>query len=186
MKKKISLLLLSLLLNMPAFAGDGYWVNDLRTLFAQNKAVIMCVNIRTFNANDKNKNDIIEPWLGETSGNFVNAIQRLDAMKKLGVNTLHLLPVTPVGKVKAMGTAGSLYAISSFNEIRTGWQFNSLCSSCQQVRPTKVPVSTQRMSYLGHLGALQVQNQPCCCFPVQHIYTPWHNCEALPNTSMFT
>lgn len=117
MKKKISLLLLSLLLNMPAFAGDGYWVNDLRTLFAQNKAVIMCVNIRTFNANDKNKNDIIEPGLGETSGNFVNAIQRLDAMKKLGVNTLHLLPVTPVGKVKAMGTAGSLYAISSFNEI---------------------------------------------------------------------
>ena len=117
MKKKISLLLMSLLLSTPAFAQNGVWINDLRTIFNKNQAIIMAINIRTFNADDKNNNEIIEPEKGETPGNFVNAVQRLDGLKKLGINTIHLLPVTPVGKVKAMGTAGSLYAISSFNQL---------------------------------------------------------------------
>ena len=117
MKKKLSLLLMSLLLSTPAFAQNGVWINDLRTIFDKNQAIIMAVNIRTFNANDKNNNEIIEIEKGETPGNFVNAVQRLDGLKKLGINTIHLLPITPVGKVKAIGTAGSLYAISSFNEI---------------------------------------------------------------------
>ena len=117
MKKKISLLLMSLLLSTPAFAQNGVWINDLRTIFNKNQAIIMAINIRTFNADDKNNNEIIEPEKGETPGNFVNAVQRLDGLKKLGINTIHLLPVTPVGKVKAMGTAGSLYSISSFNQL---------------------------------------------------------------------
>jgi len=100
-----------------AMMQNGVWNNDLRTLFAKNEAIILAINIRSFNAKDTNKNDIIEIEKGETAGNFINAIDRLDDIKNLGINTLHLLPITPVGKIKAMGTAGSLYAISDFGSI---------------------------------------------------------------------
>lgn len=93
------------------------WVNDLRTLFLSNNAIIYAINLRTFTADDKNKNGIIEEELGETSGTFLNAIDRLDEIQLMGINTLHLLPITPVGKVKALGTAGSLYSAVSFNEL---------------------------------------------------------------------
>lgn len=113
-------LLLSFLLSATsshAALKNGVYINDARTLFLRNQAIILAVNIRTFNAQDKNKNDIIEPEKGEVSGNFLNAINRLDTLRKQGINTIHLLPVTPVGKVKAMGTAGSLYAISDFTKL---------------------------------------------------------------------
>lgn len=113
MKRNFCLVLLALLLATPAFSFD----DGARRMFLNNQSVIMGVDIRTFNADDKNKNDIIEPDKGETSGNFTNAVKRLDEIKALGVNTIHLLPITPVGKVKALGTAGSLYAISAFNTI---------------------------------------------------------------------
>ncbi len=90
---------------------------SLREMFQNNEAVIYSVNIRTFNANDTNGNGIIDFSLGETSGSFINAIDRLDEIKGLGINTLHLLPITPVGKIKALGTAGSLYALSDFTNI---------------------------------------------------------------------
>ena len=93
-----------------AFAEEG-----LRTLFLDNKAVICGINIRNFNAKDLNNNGIIES--GEESGTFINAIERLDELKNLGINTLHVLPITPVGKLKALGTAGSVYAISDFTSI---------------------------------------------------------------------
>ena len=103
----------------PSYAAmqQGVWNNDLKSLFSRNQAIILAVNIRTFNANDKNKNDIIDFDEGETSGNFVNATARLDEIARQGINTIHLLPVTPTGKIKAMGTAGSLYAISNFTKI---------------------------------------------------------------------
>jgi len=93
------------------------WINDLKTLFISNKAIIYTINIRSFGAVDKNGNDIIEPWLGDAPGTFVNAQQRLDEVVELGVNTIYLLPVTKVGKLKALGTSGSLYAMDSFNEL---------------------------------------------------------------------
>ena len=93
------------------------WNNDLKTLFLSNNAIIYALNIRTFNAKDTNKDGIIDESAGEERGNFLNAIDRLDELSTLGINTINLLPVTPVGKVKALGTAGSLYAASSFNEI---------------------------------------------------------------------
>ena len=93
-----------------AFAEEG-----LRTLFLDNKAIICGINIRNFNAKDLNNNGIIEA--GEESGTFINAIERLDELKNLGINTLHVLPITPVGKLKALGTAGSLYAMDEFNKI---------------------------------------------------------------------
>lgn len=96
---------------------DLYRVNDLRMLFAQNKAIIYVINIRTFNAKDNNNNDIIEPEKGDVSGSFVNAINRLDDLANQGINTIELLPITPVGKVKATGTAGSLFAISDFSSL---------------------------------------------------------------------
>lgn len=93
------------------------WMNDLRTLFLSNNANIYAVNIRTFNAKDTNQDGIIDESAGEERGNFLNAIDRLDELAGLGVNTINLLPVTPVGKIKALGTAGSLYSASGFDEI---------------------------------------------------------------------
>ena len=107
---------LTLLLSTKAWAADA-WINDLRPLFLSNNAVIYAINLRTFNANDKNGNGIIEPELDEEGGTFLNAVDRLDEIRSYGINTIHVLPITPVGKTKALGTAGSLYAASSFNEL---------------------------------------------------------------------
>ncbi len=93
------------------------WKNDLRTKFINNEAIIYTINIRTFGAIDTNENDIIEPLLGDIQGNFINAKDELKKLPKLGVNTVYLLPITKTGKLKALGTAGSLYALDSFNEI---------------------------------------------------------------------
>ena len=106
----VLLVIICLLFSSTAFADDG-----LRTMFLNNKSIICGINIRNFNAKDTNKNEIIEA--NEESGNFLNAIERLDELQALGINTLHILPITPVGKLKALGTAGSVYAMSSFDEI---------------------------------------------------------------------
>lgn len=110
---KIKLLLLAALL----FFDSVYAQADtgLRTMFLNNQSVICGINIRTFNAKDTNGNGIIDE--NEVRGNFINAVERLDEIKDLGINTLHLLPITPTGKLKALGTAGSLYAISDFTSI---------------------------------------------------------------------
>lgn len=102
--------------NLKAWSSD-VWINDLRSLFLSNNSIIYVINIRTFNANDKNKDGIIEEELGEERGSFLNAINRLDDLSAMGVNTVHILPITPVGKTKALGTAGSLYSASSFSEL---------------------------------------------------------------------
>lgn len=103
----------------PSFASTSsdIWFNDLKTLFLNNRAIILAINIRSFNAEDKNGDDIILPEKGEIAGNFVNAVKRLDEIKAQGINTIHILPITPTGKTKALGTAGSLYAISDFTKI---------------------------------------------------------------------
>ncbi len=93
------------------------WSNDLRTLFAGNRSVIYALNIRSFGAVDKNGDDIIVPLSGDTQGTFLNAVPRLKELTKLGINTIYLLPVTKTGKLKALGTAGSLYALDSFEKL---------------------------------------------------------------------
>ncbi len=98
--------------------------NDLRTLFTNNEAIIYEINIRTFGAVDSNKNGIIDIYDGEESGTFLNAIPKLREIRNLGFNTLYLMPITKVGKLKALGTAGSLYAMDSFNTINP--QFDDL------------------------------------------------------------
>ena len=112
MKKLILLLALTLLTNNFVFAKT-----DLRTTFQNNKSIMYSINLRTFNANDKNGNGIIDFSEGETAGSFINAIERLDELRELGINTIHLLPITSVGKIKALGTAGSLYAMSDFTTL---------------------------------------------------------------------
>lgn len=109
-------LLLSALLAQNSFGAD-VWVNDLRRMFSNNSSVIYEINLRTFGAQDTNRNGIIEFEDGEESGNFLNAISKLDELRQKGINTIHVLPITPVGKTKALGTAGSLYAASSFNSL---------------------------------------------------------------------
>ena len=49
------------------------WQNDLRTMIQDNKAVIWAIVPRTFNAKDKDRNDLIEA--GEQKGTFLNAIE---------------------------------------------------------------------------------------------------------------
>ncbi len=111
-KRAILVLSIILAISCNSFAGEN---NDLRTLFLNNNSNIMGINIRTFNAKDTNGNEIIDE--DEESGNFLNAIERLNELKDMGINTLHVLPITPVGKLKALGTAGSLYALAGFNNI---------------------------------------------------------------------
>ena len=99
-----------------AFAQSG-WVNDAKNLFTTNRMVIYALNVRSFNAEDTNGNDIVEPEIGEVSGNFINAAKRLDEIARLGFNTVYLMPITKTGKLKALGTAGSLYAMDSFDAL---------------------------------------------------------------------
>ncbi len=116
----LKLILSFLLLNMGAitcFQSNAVWGNNLKTMFLNNSAIIYTINIRTFGAQDYNGNDIIEPELGEVKGTFINAIPKLKALRQSGINTVYLLPITKVGKLKAHGTAGSLYALDSFDTI---------------------------------------------------------------------
>ena len=112
--KKILSVIIGLFLALPVMADD-VWVNDLRNLFLSNRAIIYGINLRTFGAQDTNMDGIIDE--GEESGNFLNAIEGLDDLQALGINTLHLLPVMETGKIHAFGTAGSLYAAKSFNKL---------------------------------------------------------------------
>lgn len=117
MKKKLLLAVLASAIMANCVFAREYVKNDMRTLFLNNQAVIYQINMRSFNADDKNGNGIIEVDKGEISGNFLNAIDRLDELQDLGVNTIHLMPINPVGTKNALGTAGSLYAMKDIANI---------------------------------------------------------------------
>lgn len=89
--------------------------NNLHSMFVNNQAKILAIIPRTFNAKDTNGNDYIDE--NEQHGTFLNAIERLDEVKAQGFNTIHILPIHPTGKMKAMGTAGSLYSPKDLLEI---------------------------------------------------------------------
>lgn len=117
MKKTAALLIGLLLFSVNTAFADRVWVNDLRTRFLNNSAIIMEVNPRTFNAHDVDGDGLIKKSETEESGTFLNGISRLDAMPTYGINTLLLMPVNQIGKIKALGTAGSLYAVSDFSKL---------------------------------------------------------------------
>lgn len=117
MKKSLALFISLLFFSMNSAFADRVWVNDLRTRFLNNSAIIMEVNPRTFNAHDTDGDGLIKKSETEESGTFLNGISRLDAMPTYGINTLLLMPINQIGKIKALGTAGSLYAISDFSKL---------------------------------------------------------------------
>ena len=84
--------------------------NNLKTMINNNESVILAIIPRMFGATDLNNDRQIHICCGEKPGTFLSCIDRLDSVKELGVNTLHILPIHPPGKRKAMGTAGSVYA----------------------------------------------------------------------------
>ena len=99
----------------PAQTRVAGYKNELKSMLTSNQANILAVIPRIMNAQDKDGNELIQG--DEIPGNLVNAVDRLDEIKKLGFNTLHILPIHPTGKTHAMGTAGSLYAPKDFLAI---------------------------------------------------------------------
>ena len=93
LKLFLSFIVFSLLSVISVNASD----DGLRTMFLNNRAVICGINIRNFNAKDTNGNEIIDN--DEESGNFINAIDNLDELVRMGINTIHILPITPIGKI---------------------------------------------------------------------------------------
>lgn len=112
MKQLIILFLCISLFSSIALGEDR---KNIKELFENNEAIIYAINIRNFGATDTNGNGLIDN--DEQAGTFLNAIDKLKELKQDGINTIYLLPVTPVGKLKALGTAGSLYAMDEFNKI---------------------------------------------------------------------
>ncbi len=89
-------------------ADKPAWQNTLRYKLRNNEANVFAVIPRTMNAQDFDGNALIQG--NEIRGNLVNAVGRLDEIKALGMNTLHILPIHPTGKTHAMVTAGSVYS----------------------------------------------------------------------------
>lgn len=104
-------------LSVNASQRQDVWRNDLSARLRSSNANIYALIIRTFNSNDKNGNGIIDIQNGEQIGTFINAIDRLDELKKLGVDTIHLLPINSIGTKEALGTAGSVYSMSGFSTV---------------------------------------------------------------------
>jgi len=90
--------------------------NNLKTLIQNNESVMMAIAPRTFTAEDLDGDEMISLSKGEKCGTLLSAIDRLDELKDLGINTLHILPIHPPGMKKAMGTAGSVYSPAKFLE----------------------------------------------------------------------
>ena len=87
--------------------------------FKNNSAIIYTINIRNFASQDKDNDGIITTSLGDISGTFVNGKNRLKELQQEGINTVYILPITPTGKLKALGSAGSLYAMDDFSTINS-------------------------------------------------------------------
>lgn len=69
-------------------------------------------------------------------GSFQAVIPQLDRLKKLGVNTLWLMPIHPVGEKNRKGTYGSPYSIRDFYDVNpefgTKADFKALVDACHE------------------------------------------------------
>ncbi len=92
------------------------WQNQLKTLFQNKEAIVYALHLRTFGAFDLNQDGKITVEADE-SGTFLSAIARLDELKAMGVNAVHLLPITPISKTRRLGRAGSPYAPSDYHSL---------------------------------------------------------------------
>jgi glycosidase len=70
------------------------------------------------------------------SGDFKGVTADLDRLKDLGVTVLWLMPIHPVGKLKAKGTLGSPYAVRDYDAVNpeygTGEDFKKLVAAAHQ------------------------------------------------------
>lgn len=53
------------------------------------------------------------------AGNFQGIIDRLDNIKALGVNTIWLMPIHPVGQLNSAGGLGSPYSVRNYMEVNS-------------------------------------------------------------------
>ncbi|MEB3245081.1 MAG: hypothetical protein VKJ06_03745 [Vampirovibrionales bacterium] len=88
----------------------------LKRMLQKNQAQIYAINIRTFAAQDKNGDGKFDWQMGET-GTFLNAINRLDELKAMGINTIHLLPIVDSADMLKYGNAGSVYAAENMHRV---------------------------------------------------------------------
>ena len=88
--------------------------NHLRSRIQNNETETLAIEPRIFTAEDLNGDDKITFALGEKNGTFLSAISRLDELKKDGINNIHILPIHPMGRKNAQGTAGSLYSPAKY------------------------------------------------------------------------
>ena len=51
------------------------------------------------------------------TGDFAGITARLDELKELGVDVLWLMPIHPIGRLKAKGTIGSPYAVRDYYAV---------------------------------------------------------------------
>ncbi|MDP2188832.1 MAG: alpha-amylase family glycosyl hydrolase [Sphingobacteriaceae bacterium] len=69
-------------------------------------------------------------------GTFQAIIPQLDKLKELGVNTLWLMPIHPVGVENRKGTFGSPYAVQDFYDVNpefgTKADFKALVNACHE------------------------------------------------------
>jgi glycosidase len=59
----------------------------------------------------------IFPRAFSKEGDFRGIIPQLDRLKALGVNVIWLMPIHPVGRLKAKGTLGSPYAVRDYDAV---------------------------------------------------------------------
>jgi glycosidase len=52
-----------------------------------------------------------------STSNFAGVLKRLDSIKALGINTIWLMPVYPVGQLKSAGGLGSPYSVKDYNGV---------------------------------------------------------------------
>lgn len=113
------------------------WQNRLKSLFHNRQAITYLMHIRTFAAEDKNNDGVIDPAMGE-NGTFLKAKDRLKELKALGVNNIHLLPIMPIGKIGRLGepgAPGSPYAPYSYTALNPEYgEKDSTKSLIQQAR----------------------------------------------------
>lgn len=67
-------------------------------------------------------------------GSFKGIIPRLDSLKAMGINTVWLMPIHPVGKLRSKGTFGSPYSIQDYYKVNPEFgsaeDFKALVEAC--------------------------------------------------------
>lgn len=85
------------------------------------KAIVYNMFVRTTSAFDHNQNGRLDLPVNEygfrETGSFLKSLAMLPYIQSLGVNTIHLLPVTSIGSDGNKGTLGSPYAIRNPYEL---------------------------------------------------------------------